>query len=224
MCQGRSLPVAETEKKPGKRNAYKPEYAERLIEHMSKGFSFATFSAEIGHPKSTIRGWLKNREFQRAYEIARAKSQYHWERVSLLALQGGLRKIKSEKILRSIQRDANGRDVRDSQGKVIVTEETIEREYETIPLRDSMWIFTMKAQFGWRDDQTDEWDPDEPSRTRTPEGEKASTVKQFLLAYNLKDQPYVVKDRDISKKEENTDTSQQNAESQEIKGMETQPV
>ncbi len=207
--------MAEPKKKNGKRSAYRPEYGERLIEHMSKGFSFTTFAAEIGHGISTIRSWLKNREFRRAYEIGRAKSQYHWERIGLLALQGGLRTVKSEKIIKSVERDSDGRDVRDSKGKVVVHEEIIEREYDRIPLRDSMWIFTMKAQFKWRDDAADSWDDED-----APKGEpKSAGVKEFLLAYNLKDQPYVVKER-----VNDTPTTQIDSESQEIKGMETTTV
>ena len=221
--------MAETKEKKPSREGYKSEYAEKLVEHMAKGFSFSSFAAEINKPLSTIKRWKENiPKFQKAFEIGRSKAQYHWERIGLLALQGGLRTVKSETIVRSVEKDAGGRDVRDSKGKVVVHEETIEREYERIPLRDSMWIFTMKAQFGWRDDKGNQaWDDDD---THAPVGgtSKAGGVKKFLLAYNLADQPYVIKERDSSTNEakalESVNQDAERQSSEEIKGMEMSPL
>ena len=209
--------MAETKK--ATRKGYHSKYAKLLIEHMAKGFSFNSFAAEIDKPLSTVKGWRDNNsQFNKAFEIGRSKAQFHWERIGLLALQGGLRTVKSETIVRSVERDAGGRDVRDSKGKVVVHEETISREYERIPLRDSMWIFSMKAQFGWRDDKGNQaWDDEDLSAPpKAPGAPKSGGVKKFLLAYNLSDPAYRVVDRPNPAGLEPLE--ELDAETQEIKG------
>ena len=175
-----------------KRHRYKPIYAEKLIEHRSKGYSFNSFAAEIDEAQSTIKQWLKNREFARAAEIAKSKALHFWETIGINAVQGNLKAIKSEKILSSIQKDKDGRDVRDSNGKVVVQEEIIEREFEKIPLKDSIYIFNMKAQFRWDDRGTDFADEEDA------EGGPNAT-RAFLLSYSLQDKAHKVVDRQEAK-------------------------
>lgn len=64
---------------PGQPTKYKPEYCQRLIEHMEKGFSYETFGADLNVSKQTVYDWEIHPEFLDAKRRAFAKCQQWWE-------------------------------------------------------------------------------------------------------------------------------------------------
>ena len=82
--------MSEKEKNLGGRpTTYKPEYCERLIEHMSEGLSFESFCGVVECAKDTLYNWARaNPEFARAKEIAFEKCRLFWERVGISGATG----------------------------------------------------------------------------------------------------------------------------------------
>lgn len=59
---------------------YKPEYCEMLIDHMSEGYSFESFSALIRVGRNTTYLWCKEfPEFKEAKEVAEAMALKYFE-------------------------------------------------------------------------------------------------------------------------------------------------
>lgn len=67
--------------KPGRKSSYKEAYCEALIECLTEGHSVSGFAGSIGVATCTVFEWLKKHaEFAEAYEIAKAKAVYYWEK------------------------------------------------------------------------------------------------------------------------------------------------
>jgi hypothetical protein len=65
----------------GRPTEYRPEFCEKLIEHMRFGNSFETFGAKVFAGKQTLYRWLENNEdFRDAKEIGTRLSEQWWER------------------------------------------------------------------------------------------------------------------------------------------------
>jgi hypothetical protein len=59
---------------------YREEYCEKLIEHMSKGYSYESFSAIVGTCRATLYNWEKQfPQFLDAKNQARELCQLWWE-------------------------------------------------------------------------------------------------------------------------------------------------
>lgn len=64
----------------GRPSKYKPEYCEKIIDHMRHGKSQVSFAASIGVDRDTIYEWDKNYpEFSGALKEAKSLSQDYWE-------------------------------------------------------------------------------------------------------------------------------------------------
>jgi len=81
----------------GRPTDYKPEYCQMVIDHMSQGFPFETFAAEIGTHRATLYNW---REKYPEFFDASKKGQelcYKWfltvGRASMLGLESNGKKI-----------------------------------------------------------------------------------------------------------------------------------
>lgn len=84
---------------------------QKLIEHMSKGYSFEAFGAVANCNRICLYQWIdKHSEFAEAKSIGDIKSRYFWE---TLGVNGMVGKIPN--------------------------------------FAQSVWIFTMKCRFGYRD-------------------------------------------------------------------------
>jgi len=60
---------------------YKEAYCNEVIECLAEGHSVAGFAGCIGVAASVVYEWVKvHEEFAAAYEIAKAKSVYFWEK------------------------------------------------------------------------------------------------------------------------------------------------
>lgn len=65
----------------GRPSSYKPEYCEKLIKHMKKGYSYETFAATIDVHKDTLYEWEKVHPlFSDAKKTAVIKCQLFWEK------------------------------------------------------------------------------------------------------------------------------------------------
>lgn len=68
----------------GRPTNYKPEYCEKLVEHMSKGLSYETFAGTIDTHKQTLYDWEKaNPEFMDAKKRAFEKCRIFWEQIAI---------------------------------------------------------------------------------------------------------------------------------------------
>lgn len=106
---------------------YDPKYCEMLIEHMSKGYSYESFSAKIGTCRATLYNWEKvHQEFLDAKKCAQEICQYWWESAGI----NGLYTI--------VEHGDEGATV-------------IEKK-----INQAMWIFNMKARFRWQDSEPKE--------------------------------------------------------------------
>jgi len=115
-------------KGPGGPTKYKPEYCEKLIEHMSEGLSYEAFAALIGVHRSILYDWEKSHpEFSEAKDVGFGKSLLFWE------------KLGRDNILNTSESFGEGQSSSKS-------------------LNGSVWIFNMKNRFRWRDKQPDEID------------------------------------------------------------------
>jgi transposase len=60
---------------------FKPEYCQRIVSFMAKGFSLTAFAGEIGVARETIYAWENNHaEFGDAVKRARAARVLYWEK------------------------------------------------------------------------------------------------------------------------------------------------
>lgn len=58
---------------------YKPEFADKLIEHMKEGHSFETFGAIVGKSKVTLYNWCEaHPDFKEAKEKGEVLSEHWW--------------------------------------------------------------------------------------------------------------------------------------------------
>lgn len=68
---------------------FKPEYCEQLIKHMSKGFSYETFGAEVNCGRSTLYLWESEfPEWAEAKKTALEKAQTFFEQRLIAKISG----------------------------------------------------------------------------------------------------------------------------------------
>jgi transposase len=64
----------------GRPTTYKIEYCEQLVEHMKRGFSFASFGAIADCSEETLHEWKRvHPEFSESATRGRTKSMFFWE-------------------------------------------------------------------------------------------------------------------------------------------------
>lgn len=73
--------------KVGRPTKFRPEYCSKVIEHMSKGFSFESFAGIVGTTESTVWNWANDfPEFLEAKKQAYARSRVFWEQQGIIGL------------------------------------------------------------------------------------------------------------------------------------------
>lgn len=66
---------------------YSTKYAKELIEHMTQGYSFASFAGAIGVGHQTVKEWVERYpEFRIAKEIGQARARWWWEQRGIKGL------------------------------------------------------------------------------------------------------------------------------------------
>lgn len=79
-------------KKRGRPTKYKKEFCEKLIEHMSQGYSFESFAAVIDVDEETLRTWVGlHPDFLGAKGIAFTKSRQVWEKILIGGTTGKIK-------------------------------------------------------------------------------------------------------------------------------------
>lgn len=112
----------------GRPSLYKPEYCDKLIEHMAKGLSFESFAGSVGVCRNTLYDWAKaHPEFDKAKDMALERARIFWEQLGITHI---LNESESTHGLGSSSRSLNS----------------------------TVWMFNMKNRFGWRDKQPGEVD------------------------------------------------------------------
>lgn len=116
--------MARTQKKTGRPSSYAPEYCQALVDHMKGGLSFESFGGVVGKSKQTLYDWEKiHPEFLDAKKLGETLSQLWWERLGKAAMVGQAQTLP----------DGTRIDF---------------KNFDT-----TIWIFSMKNRFGWRDKQ-----------------------------------------------------------------------
>lgn len=114
----------------GRPTKYKPEYCQMLIDHMSTGLSYDTFSAIIEVNIDTLYEWEKvHKEFSEAKKVAVGKCLIFWEKLGV------------DHILNISESESMGPGMTSSKSR---------------SLNAAIWVFNMKNRFKWRDKQADE--------------------------------------------------------------------
>ena len=68
---------------------YRPEYCRELIDHMSEGYSFESFTAVASVHKDTLYEWVKvHPEFKEAKDTAFSKNMLFYEKVGCRGMLG----------------------------------------------------------------------------------------------------------------------------------------
>jgi hypothetical protein len=76
----------------GRPTSYKPEYCDKLVEHMADGNSFETFGATIGVCRDSLYTWEKKYpDFSDAKRLGREKALSWWEKVGKLGMMGKIK-------------------------------------------------------------------------------------------------------------------------------------
>ena len=75
--------------KTGRPTAYKPEYCEMLVKHMSEGYSFESFAANVDCTRSTLYEWRdKNPAFSDAFYTGNQKRLKFDEEMLMKTISG----------------------------------------------------------------------------------------------------------------------------------------
>jgi hypothetical protein len=79
---------------------YRPEYCQKLIDHMTKGLSVSTFGKSIGVSRATVYEWISTiPEFKEAHELAIQHAQEFFEvRLSAKIAGQDIKGIDTKKI------------------------------------------------------------------------------------------------------------------------------
>ena len=124
----------------GRPTDYEERYCEMVIAHMKQGLSFESFAGTIGVHKDTLFEWCKvHPEFSDSKKMGLELCRAYFERIGNAAMLG--QPIKDEK-----------------------TGKTIDfKNFNT-----TIWVFSMKNRFGWRDRTTveHEGNPEKPIEIR----------------------------------------------------------
>ena len=76
----------------GRPTKYKKQFCQMLIDHMSQGFSYETFSTVVKANRSNIYEWeKKHKEFRDAKKIAFDECQMYWEKMGMAGTVGKLK-------------------------------------------------------------------------------------------------------------------------------------
>ena len=124
--------VTNGKRSVGRPSKYKPEYCEMLIKHMKNGGSFTTFAAIVEVNADTLHEWVKvHEDFSETKKVAVRLAEKWWEDASKAGMMGQVTRVKER------QYDENGN----------VTKEIREPAH----FNATVWVFTMKNRFNWRD-------------------------------------------------------------------------
>lgn len=128
------------QKRPvGRPSLYKPEYCQRLVDHMGQGNSFESFAAEVGVAFDTLYTWEEaHPEFSEAKNKGLALNLKFYENMAKIGMSGQLRRLAKE----TPMLDADGKLVTDEQGQIVYVKEYAPAQFIYVP-----WIFIMKNRF-----------------------------------------------------------------------------
>lgn len=77
-------------------SSYKPEYCEKLIEHMSQGMSFHSFAADCDVSAQCLYDWvMRYDDFAKAKAIAEVKCLRFWEKLNIAGAAGKVKNFNA---------------------------------------------------------------------------------------------------------------------------------
>ena len=109
-------------RKVGRPSKYDPSFCQKLIDHMSKGYSFESFSAVVDVDRDSLYEYVKvHPEFSDAKKVAFDKNLLFWEKQGI------------DGLYTETEYNEKGKPI---SGKT---------------LNATVWIFNMKNRHQWRD-------------------------------------------------------------------------
>lgn len=101
-------------RKIGRPTKYKPEYCQQLIEHMSEGFSFESFAANVGTSRDVLYDWAKaNIDFADAKKQGHDLSLKWWEGVIRAGVCGKIKGFSAAMAIFAMKNKHGWRDVQE---------------------------------------------------------------------------------------------------------------
>ncbi len=128
----------------GQPTKYRPEYCDKLIDHMKEGGKFGTFCAVIGVADTTVDKWVHDyEEFSATKREAVKLAELWWERLGRRIANGtGPIMLKKRVIKKKTV------PVMDKKGNVtMVAEENITESYGPQTGNTGAWVFNMINRF-----------------------------------------------------------------------------
>lgn len=165
-------------KKVGAKTEYKPEYCAQLIEHMKKGFSFASFGSVVSKSEQTLHNWKDaHPEFLEAKNVGLVFSLRLYEEMGQKIALGQIRTIVSEEPVMY-----KGKPVIDPQTGAVL----MKRLYKPAHASATAWKFIMKNMHDYRENIFMMGDKDNPIAIRrvdelTPQ-EKLKEIREMTKA------------------------------------------
>lgn len=101
----------------GRPTKYRPKYCQMLIEHMTQGLSFESFSGVIEVNQDTLHEWVKvHPEFSDAKKLGFGKSQLVWEKMFMAGCMGKLKNFSAAGTIFNMKNRFKWRDQIDLSG------------------------------------------------------------------------------------------------------------
>lgn len=112
----------------GRPTKYRPEYCQKLVDHMSQGYSYESFPAVVKVSLQTIYDWEKaNPDYLEAKKRAFVESRLFWERIGIEGAVGGLEKFNATAWIFTMKNRFHWRDRHETVTEVKVKPYIVER-------------------------------------------------------------------------------------------------
>ena len=105
---------------------YKPEFAEKLIEHMGQGLSYESFAGKCRVSRKTLYNCEKeHEEFATAKELGKEANRAYWEEVGMAGMTGEFEKFNSAIWIFNMKNRFGWTDRRETKTEHVVTLESM---------------------------------------------------------------------------------------------------
>mgnify|MGYP000976704067 CR=1 FL=1 len=105
----------------GRPTEYKPEYCEKLIEHMADGLSYESFAGKLRVCRDTLYNWEKLfPEFSYSKKVGKEASLLKWETIGLDAVEGRIEKFSAPTYIFTMKNRFEWKDKTETENKTTV--------------------------------------------------------------------------------------------------------
>ncbi len=169
----------------GRPSDFKPEYCDALERHMSQGFNFKAFGAEVKCAENTLYTWLKHfPEFQESKKRGEALLERHYTAIGQQMALGRLTRVKKRKAQVVDGPDGKPVPLYDRNGEIVY-----EEEMEPATGNATAWIFLCKNILKWKDRNNVVFSVEDESQQLTDEqrSERDRRIEEHVRIRQLTD-------------------------------------